>query len=279
MNITILGHVCIDGNISEHSSYTSAGSPAMFMAKIYQQFPGVVTHIIAPYGKDFLPYLKNISIYPDIPTGDKTLVYKNLLQRTIRTQKALNREYTELLPITDELQALIDASDVLFLAPLTPDYSVQYVNFVMKFARKETIKILLPQGYYRSFDSENNVHQREFKEAAALLPLFDFVIVSGQDHFAIKDFAKDWAQHIQVIVTKGDKGVDYYHTDTKITVPTKPVKPEYIIDSVGSGDIFSASFGYKYFETKNIQVSLEFANNIARQCLFYKADSLKIVLH
>ena len=278
MNITILGHVCTDSNISEHSSYTGAGSPAMFMAKIYQQFPGVKTQIIAPYGKDFLPYLKNISIYPDLPTGAKTLVYKNLSQGAIRTQKALNREYTELLPITDELQVFISASDVLFLAPLTPDYSIQYVNFVMKFARKETIKILLPQGYYRSFDSENNVHQREFKEAEAILPLFDFVVVSEQDHFAVNEFAKDWIRYTRVIVTKGDKGVAYYHDDKILIVPTKPVHPDDIIDSVGSGDIFSASFGYKYFETKNIQISLEFANNIARQCLFYKADSLKITL-
>jgi bifunctional ADP-heptose synthase (sugar kinase/adenylyltransferase) len=278
MNITILGHVCIDSNISEHSSYTGAGSPAMFMAKIYQQFPGVSTQIIAPYGKDFLPYLKNVSIYPDKPTGEKTLVYKNLSQGAIRTQKALNREYTELLPITENLQELIASSDVLFLAPLTSDYSIQYVNFIMKSVKKETLKVLLPQGYYRSFDSENNVHQREFKEAEAMLPLFDFVIVSEQDHFAINEFARDWIRHTRVIVTRGDKGAVYYHDDKTLVVPTKPVHPDDIIDSVGSGDIFSASFGYKYFETKDIQKSLEFANNIARQCLFYKADSLKIIL-
>lgn len=278
MNITILGHVCIDSNISEHASYTSAGSPAMYMAKVYQQFAGITTQIIAPYGPDFLQYLKKISIYPSKPPGEKTLIYRNLSQGTIRTQKALNREYAESLPITNELQALIAASDVLFFAPLTPDYSIQYVHYLMNSAKKETVKILLPQGYYRSFDSENNVHQREFKEATALLPLFDFVIVSEQDHFAINDFAKDWAQYIQVIVTKGDKGVDYYHGKDKLSIPTKPVLPENIIDSVGSGDIFSASFGYKYFETKDVKKSLEFANTIARQCLFYKADSLKITL-
>lgn len=279
MNITILGNVCIDHNISEHVSYTCAGGPAMFMAKIFGQLPNnIKTQIIAPYGHDFVRYLKNIYIYPNKPLYEKTLSYRNTFNKSIRTQKAINREYTELLPITDELMRLIYDSDVLFVAPLTPNYSVQYVRQLMQLARKDMLKILLPQGYYRSFDSSGNVYQREFKEAEDILPLFDFVIASELDHFVMEEYAKKWAQITQVIVTRGDKGARYYSKNDSLIVPVNPVKPEDVVDSVGSGDIFSAAFGYKYFETKDIKKSLEFANNIARQCLFYKADSLKITL-
>lgn len=278
MNITILGHVCIDTNVSENATYISAGSPAMFIAKICQQFSNVTTQIIAPYGSDFLPYLKNINIYPNKPQEEKTLLYRNISYGTIRTQKAINREYAALLPITDELRSLISASDIVFLAPLTADYSVKYIHHLIQSARKDTLKILLPQGYCRSFDSENNAHQREFKEAEELLPLFDFVIVSEQDHFIINKYARKWARNIRVIVTRGDKGAQYYHENDTVSIPTIPVKPDDIIDSVGSGDIFSAAFGYRYFKTKDVKKSLKFANDIARQCLFYKADSLKITL-
>lgn len=278
MNITILGHVCIDENVSEHVSYTSAGSPAMFMAKIFGQLPDTKTRIIAPYGNDFVRYLKNISIYPSKPLQEKTLSYRNTFHKSTRTQKAMNREHAELLPITDELREIIHGSDIIFLAPLTPDYSVPYVHLLMQSVRSDALKILLPQGYYKSFDSNCNVHQREFKEAEDLLPLFDFIIASEFDHFAIAEYTKKWAQIIQVIVTRGDKGVHYYSKNDSLVVPVDPVKPKDIVDSVGSGDIFSAAFGYRYFETKDIKKSLEFANNIARQCLFYKADSLKITL-
>jgi len=60
MNISILGHVCIDKNTSEHTSYVAAGSPAMFMNRIYKQFPNCPTNIIASYGQDFLKYLNGI---------------------------------------------------------------------------------------------------------------------------------------------------------------------------------------------------------------------------
>ena len=278
MNITILGNVCIDHNISEHVSYTCAGGPAMFMAKIFGQLPNIKTQIIAPYGRDFVPYLRDIHIYPNKPLHERTLSYKNTFRKSIRTQKAINREYTELLPITDELREIINGSDIIFLAPLTPDYSVQYVWQLMRSVRKDMLKILLPQGYYRSFDSSSNVYQREFKEAEEILPLFDFIIASELDHFVMAEYAKKWAQITQVIVTRGDKGARYYSKNDSLIVPVDPVKPEDVVDSVGSGDIFSAAFGYMYFETKDIKKSLEFANNIARQCLFYKADSLKITL-
>jgi len=278
MHITILGHVCIDHNISEHVTYTSAGSPALFITKIYQQFPGVTTQTIAPYGPDFTKYVKHTLIYPHKPTRKKTLIYQNISHNTVRTQKAINREYAQAVPISEKMKSLISSSDVIFFAPLTPIYSANYIKQIMKCSRKKSLKILLPQGYFRLFDSKNRVIQREFTEAREILPLFDFVIVSDQDHTSMNEYVKNWTSHTQVIVTRGDKGAYYHYKNKTISIPTVPVLVADIVDSVGSGDIFSASFGYQYFKTKNIKKSLQFANSIARQCLFYKADSLKITL-
>ena len=104
------------------------------------------------------------------------------------------------------------------------------------------------------------------------------MIVSEEDHRDIIKSARDWSNTTQVIMTQGDKGAQYFFQDTSFTVPVDKVNLADIIDSVGSGDIFSASFGYKYHLTKDVKKSIKFANNIARQCLFSKADNLQFVL-
>lgn len=278
MNIHILGHVCIDSNISEHISYTGAGSPAVFMVHVYKKFPDVSSHIIAPYGSNFLPYCKDLNIYPLQPVGDTTLLYENISHGNDRSQKAHHREAAKPLPLSEEFKSNLSGADILFFAPLTPDYSVEYVRTAMQHLRKDTLKIFLPQGYYRSFDGEDRVIERDFAEADELIPLFDFVIVSEEDHRDIIRSAIDWSKNTQVIMTQGDKGAQYFSQSTSFTATVDPVNPKDIIDSVGSGDIFSASFGYKYYLTKDVKKSLEFANDIARQCLFSKADDLQFTL-
>src|SRR3990167_10938339 len=206
MNIHILGHVCIDSNVSEHVSYKGPGSPAMFMAHIYKKFPGVFLHIIAPYGSNFSPYCKELNIYPQQPIGDTTLLYENISHGKVRTQKAHHRESAKPPLLIEELKNILSSADILFFAPLTPDYSVGYVQTAMQCLRKDCLKIFLPQGYYRSFDGKDRVTEREFIEASELIPLFDFVIVSEQDHQDMVSIAKGWSKNTQVIMTTWDKG-------------------------------------------------------------------------
>ncbi len=84
-----------------------------------------------------------------------------------------------------------------------------------------------------------------------------------------------WSKKVKVITTLGYKGSQYFYKSRSILVKSEPVKVKDIVDSVGSGDIFTASFGYKYFLTKDIKKSLEFANDISRQCLFYPVNDLR----
>ena len=78
MKIVIIGQVDIDRNVSENATYTSAGSPAMYIDKIYRQFPDCEVTIVAPYGDDFSLYLNKVDIYPKKPNTKKTLVYENV---------------------------------------------------------------------------------------------------------------------------------------------------------------------------------------------------------
>ena len=260
MNIVIIGHVCIDRNISENTSYMAPGGPTVFMAKIFDKFPGVNLKIVAP----------SIELQPN-----KTLIYENRSKGNKRSQKAFNLKYAKPVPITDKIKRIVSESDLIFLAPLTPDYRPDYIASLFKKTKKNAVKILSPQGYYRYFDKNNNVIQREFVEADRLLPFFDFVISSNEDHKNMGRIARVWAKKIKVIMTLGYKGSQYFYKSRSILVKSELVKVKDIVDSVGSGDIFTASFGYKYFLTKDIKKSLEFANDISRRCLFYPANDLR----
>ncbi len=278
MNITILGHVCIDHNKSEGATYTSAGGPASFMTRVFKHIPQVVVNIISPHGKDFAPYLHSRTIYPKDPGGEKTLIYENSSQANLKIQKSFNREYSHPPSITDELLAIIQASDIIFVAPLTPFYSIDYVKKCLAVAKKECLKILLPRGYYRDFTDEDEVIERNFDQAEEIIPFFDFIITSEQDHHDMMHITRKWAKETKVIMTLGEKGAMYLDAQHSFIVSTDPVSYKEIVDSVGSGDIFSAIFGYKYNLSHDVRKSMEIANNVARQCLFYSADTLRFTL-
>jgi len=279
MNITILGHICIDKNTSEHASYVSAGSPAMFMGKIFHQFPNTKTTIIAPYGNDFLPFQQTAKVIPEHPTSEKTLIYENISKNGLREQKAYHREYAEPIPLNEEIKNAVSTTDILFIAPLLPNFSALYLQSIFKETNPRAKKILLPQGYYRSFDANDHVTKRVFKEAEVILPLIDIVILSEQDQINMRQEILSWTQknqHLIAVMTLSEKGAVAFQGNIKIMLPVIPVPENDIVDSVGSGDIFSAGFAYRYQQTKNIEQAGSFANALARQSLFFTPNEIDI---
>jgi len=62
-----------------------------------------------------------------------------------------------------------------------------------------------------------------------------------------------------VIVTRGGEGCAVYSNNEKVEVPGIKI---IIKDTVGAGDAFSAGFLHKYFETNDLKLSAEFANEL-----------------
>jgi len=281
MNISILGNVCIDKNISERASYITAGSPAMFMSRIYKQFPDCVTNIIASYGKDYLPYLDKLTIIPRIPNVKKTLIYENITKNTDRLQKAYHRVESIPVPIDNYVKSVLSDSDLVFIAPLLPNFPKSYFSTIKSSTNKKTLIVLLPQGFFRNFDSENNVIVRQFVEADDILQYIDIVIVSDQDHPDMLPICQKWSKNnhnLITVITEGEKGANVIKNGIEIYITTIPVAEKNIVDSVGSGDIFSAVFAYQYKKSHDILKAGRFANAIARQKLFFKADNVKLDL-
>lgn len=278
LKITLIGHVCIDHNTSEHAEYTAPGGPAIFMNRIFSQLPKNTVEIIAPYGQDFLEIAPQVPFHPSVPVQKSTLVYSNDSSGKKRVQKALQRSFARPPVFTTELLESIEQSDIVFLTPLTPQYTLKDLEPILEHKRESQLFILLPQGYFRDFTQDNLVVVREGSEVDALAAKFDAIIVSNEDHPKIAQKAERWAESTRVITTLGEQGARYQYGSEDFIVPTQPVILSEIVDSVGSGDIFSSAFAYEYFQSRSALKALTFANKIARQCLYFSAKDITITL-
>ncbi len=277
MNVVVVGDVCVDRNISENASYSSYGSPSVFMSRIFSKFTDVTTTIISHYGADFSPTLINTLMYPPQANSKNTLIYENHMKKGVRQQKVYNADNFQTVTINDELKHIISNADIVVLAPLLPYYSAEYVKKILSFTKNTALKLLLPQGFFRKIETNHTINPRIFIEDHTIIPLFDFIILSEEDRADIDTVIKKWLDwsSLKIIVTMSNKGGRFVSRNDSFEVPTKPISNTQVVDSVGAGDIFAAGFMYQYFHSKNIQKSIEFANYIAGQSLKFTPDQLE----
>lgn len=268
MNILIFGHVCIDRNKPECSEYTSWGSPAMFMKKAFKDLDVKDITIVSNYGKDYLKYLKDINIYPLRPNTETTMIYQNLVNNHKRKQRAFTRN-SEPVEISEELKVKISEAGIIIVAPILSNYKADYIDEIFKYAKSDSLKVLLPQGYFRNFDEESYVIFREFKEVNTVLKYFDLMSLSEEDYPNIEELSEKWVGdfNVNIVVTKGENGAVIIQKGGKKKVSTIPVPKEEIVDSTGSGEIFSAALIYSYFQTRNLEKATHFANEVASKAL------------
>ena len=269
MKILIFGHVCIDQNQSENSEYVYWGSPAMFMHKIFEEISDNSITIATSYGHDYVKYLDGIDIHPPKPSHKKTLIYQNISKEGKRSQKALFREYSLPTTIDEKLKKVIKKADVLVFAPLLPNYDSSHIEDVIKNSGEGCLKVLLPQGYFRNFDEEDNVRFRDFTEAESVLKYFDLMTLSEDDYPNIEKLSEKWAKEhgVDIVVTKGKNGALLITKNEKTLIPTTPIPEEEIVDSVGSGDTFSAALIHCFQESKNLEEAILFAHKVAGEAL------------
>jgi sugar/nucleoside kinase (ribokinase family) len=277
MNLAVLGNVCIDHNRTDDLSYEARGGPPNFLSLFLSQAKDTLFTTISSYGADFLPFKEDLNLYPLSPNIANTLLYENITIDGKRSQKC--HFYKKALPpeINQKMTKILNATDVLFIAPLIPYFPPKYIKNVIGLTSKGCLKIFLPQGYFRQFDENDNVIFREFKEANEILPLVDFVILSSEDYPDIENLSVTWSKQYNTafILTEAEKGAKIINKDGKIVVPTIPIPPSEIIDSVGAGEIFTASFAYNYCKNKDVEKSVKLANESAREKLLAKTEAIQ----
>lgn len=271
MKITIVGHVCIDENTSEHAKYKGAGSPSMYMAKYFQTVPGLLVTIIAPYGNDFRQHSREVRLLPEALDAP-TLVYKNITSNNSRIQYCEHADTAVPPQLTPEVVEVISSADIICVAPLLPNFDEPFVQNVLAKKNPHTVTVLLPQGYMRHINKTGVVEVRQFQEANALLPLFDIIALSEEDIPDVFRQAELWAgqsPRTNIIVTQGEKGASIVSSAGTQHVSTSPVAEEKIVDSVGCGDVFSAALMHEYYKSHDIVLAVKAGNKAARQKLFH----------
>lgn len=142
------------------------------------------------------------------------------------------------LELTDSVIDEIKESDAIIVS----DYNKGYLNE----------KILLEIAYHSRFIVMDTKKQISPNLAAN----FNFIKLNEHEYSNFSDDIKKQYPN-KLIVTLGSKGAKYM--DTIYPSPD----PRETIDVSGAGDTFTASFTVKYLETKNIEESIIYANEMS----------------
>lgn len=269
-NVVVIGHVCIDHNTTEHASYTSWGSSVLYIAQYLRQAYRNNPLVVSNYGPDLVPYIPEITMLPALPSRPQTLLYENNTQVVPRIWKAHNTTFADAPLITPVLQEALTHADIVIVATLLPNYSPGYIKEILGYTSGQALKLLCPQGYFRSVDSKGLVSPRDFIEAPEIIPLFDIVVYSKEDTPKAFALAHEWSQlhdQTRLIITDGPKGASIVTTSGTEHIPTKPLLPEEIIDSVGCGDTFAATVAYEYYLSRNLSKAILAAHRAAARKL------------
>jgi len=271
LSVVIAGHVCIDHNRSEHATYTGWGSAVLYMAQVFREKYDSKVAVLTNYGPDLLPYLPPVTLVPATPTQERTLVYEN--DSSIagkRVQHCYNLEVAAPLKLTLEHKQLLASADIVVLAVLLPNYDVAYVQELLASCKSSALTVLCPQGYFRHVDAEGLVSPRTFTEADDIVKEFDLVVYSEEDYpdaFTAGQAWKRTAPDTQIVVTQGSKGASIMHADRSELIPTVPIPPDEIVDSVGCGDTFAAALAKVYHETGDLSAAVAAAHQVAARKL------------
>jgi bifunctional ADP-heptose synthase (sugar kinase/adenylyltransferase) len=94
----------------------------------------------------------------------------------------------------------------------------------------------------------------------------DFVKLNMNEYRNNKELADNHTD--KFLITKGEKGVSFNGKD----YPSP--NPQETIDVSGAGDTFTASFALKYFITKDVDESINYANEVCANVVNKKGVSL-----
>lgn len=269
--IALAGQVCIDRNDIDGQRYTSWGSAVLYVADYFQRSHGIDPTILTSHGPDFAPFSDGFSLHPADPISERTLVYENTVRNAARIQRCLNANGEVLPPVDKEARDILSASNILFLAPLTPAYHPDHVEELLTSAPEDGLKVLLPQGYLREIAGDGTVSPRQFEEEADIISGFDLLVISEEDIPDAIAVATEWkGRHPKttIIVTKGPKGASVIEKGMEIPVPTSPVSSKVKADATGCGDTFSAAVAWNLFQDPyDIYSAVERANTATRKKL------------
>lgn len=125
----------------------------------------------------------------------------------------------------------------------------------------DSLVVVTPQGFMRSWDNEGKVSLCEWPESRYVLGNSEIAIMSVEDVQGNEDRIEEMASSVKIlVVTEGPDGARvFWNGDVRRFLPPRMVE----IDATGAGDIFAAAYFYRYLHTNDPWEAAQFATNLA----------------
>lgn len=236
MKITVIGEFCTDIFVYGETKRLSPEAPVpvfnpLYIERNFGMAGNVVENLKSLYQDVTIKHLHQFQ-----PIKKTRYVDDKSNHMFIRVDEG--EETITPLELTDSVIDEIKESDAIIVS----DYNKGYLNE----------KILLEIAYHSRFivmDTKKQISPN-------LVANFNFIKLNEHEYSNFSDDIKKQYPN-KLIVTLGSKGAKYM--DTIYPSPD----PRETIDVSGAGDTFTASFTVKYLETKNIEESIIYANEMS----------------
>jgi D-beta-D-heptose 7-phosphate kinase/D-beta-D-heptose 1-phosphate adenosyltransferase len=250
MKITVIGEICTDIFVYGETKRLSPEAPVPVFNPLYVErnfgMGGNVIENLKSLNYDII--IKHIHQFQ--PIKKTRYVDDKSNHMVIRVDEG--EETITPLELTDSVIDEIKDSDAIIVS----DYNKGFLNE----------KLLLEIAYHSRFivmDTKKQI-------SPDLVSNFNFIKLNEHEYRNFSDDVKKLYPN-KLIVTLGSKGAKYM--DNIYPSPD----PRETIDVSGAGDTFTASFTVKYLETKNIEESIIYANEMASIVVQKRGVSVPII--
>ena len=122
-------------------------------------------------------------------------------------------------------------------------------------------RVLVAQGYLRSWDADGTVRPRDWEDPQPILSRVDAAVLSEEDLGGDLEVARRWAGTTAVIVTVAERGALAITRDGEIAVPGFAVPR--VVDPTGAGDAFAAGLALALADGRELPDAVRYANAVA----------------
>jgi sugar/nucleoside kinase (ribokinase family) len=222
-------------------------------------YSGLTAHVLGLEVGIYTSHAKHLDLLlpPDVqvvvePSGE-TSTFKNIQKPEGRTQYIYHRAK---VIQTGGVPASWKAARILHLGPIANEIEVGNLDEF-----PHALIGVTPQGWMRHWDENGKIHFEYRICIDDILKKAHIAVLSIEDVQYNEDIIEKMAATINILaVTEGEHGARvYWNGDLHHFRPPRVDE----MNSTGAGDIFAASFFYRYYHTRNPWEAARFANQLA----------------
>jgi bifunctional ADP-heptose synthase (sugar kinase/adenylyltransferase) len=200
----------------------------------------------------------------------------NVVRNLISVNNTLQIDHWTQKSVVQKIRYVDKKSNHMFLRVDDGDKNIEQFHFTKeKKNLLSTYDIVIVSDYNKGFIKFEDLYEIGKNSKLSILDTkrtIDDKIVKAFSFIKLNEKEYDSNKHIQdlsnIIITLGADGAKYKNN----IYPVK--KPRETIDVSGAGDTFTASFILKFYQSKNVEESIDFANKMASLVVSKKGVSV-----